>query len=37
MYNDLEDKIVNRIQPVCLMKMNVHYAVMVHPQVDIYR
>jgi len=31
MYNDLEDKIINSIQPVCPMKMVVHYAVMVHP------
>jgi len=37
MYNDLEDKIVNSIKPVCPMKMIVHYAVMVHPPVDIHR
>ena len=34
---DLEDMIVNSIEQACTVKMDAHYAVMVQPQVSVYR
>ncbi len=34
---DLEDMIVNGIEQACTVKMDAHYAVMVQPQVRVYR
>ena len=34
---DLEDIIVNSIEHLCAVKVDAHYAVMVQPQVNVYR